>query len=79
VLLRPRDGAAELPVQLAVKYEMVVNLKTAKARERGPKALREPANQERLSRCDAAARTQINERIEKLLAADRIAGEALDA
>jgi hypothetical protein len=45
-------------------------------RERGLRALKEPANQERLSRCDAAARAQINERIEKLLAADRIPGGA---
>jgi hypothetical protein len=36
-------------------------------------------NQERLSRCDAAARAQINQRIEKLLAADRIPGGAIDA
>jgi hypothetical protein len=35
-------------------------------RERGLAALKEPANQERLSRCDAAARQQINERIERL-------------
>jgi hypothetical protein len=35
-------------------------------RERGPAALKEPNNQERLSRCDAAARQQINERIERL-------------
>jgi hypothetical protein len=43
-------------------------------RERGLKALNEPATQERLSRCDAAARAQINQRIEKLLAAGRIPG-----
>ena len=35
-------------------------------RERGLAALREPANLERLSRCDATAKTEINERIEKL-------------
>jgi hypothetical protein len=35
-------------------------------RERGLAALKEPANQERLLRCDAAARQQINDRIEKL-------------
>jgi hypothetical protein len=35
-------------------------------RERGVAALKETINQERLSRCDAAARQQINERIERL-------------
>jgi hypothetical protein len=37
-------------------------------RERGIAALKEPDNIERLSRCDTAARKQINERIENLLA-----------
>jgi hypothetical protein len=36
-------------------------------RKRGLAALREPANIERLSGCDPAARQQINERIERLL------------
>jgi hypothetical protein len=36
-------------------------------RERGIAALQEPDNKERLSRCDAAARRQINERIGRLL------------
>ena len=35
-------------------------------RERGLQALKEPANVERLSRCDEAARAGINRRIEKL-------------
>jgi hypothetical protein len=35
-------------------------------RERGLKALREPANIERLARCDADAKAQINQRIAKL-------------
>jgi hypothetical protein len=35
-------------------------------RERGLAALKEPANLERLSRCDGAARAQINEWIAKL-------------
>jgi hypothetical protein len=35
-------------------------------RERGLAALKEPANIERLSRCDAAARAQIDQRIAKL-------------
>jgi len=42
-------------------------------RERGLAAMKESANQERLSRCDAAARQQINERIERL----KIRGVAL--
>jgi len=36
-------------------------------RERGVTALQEPANQERLARCDDATRQQINSRIDKLL------------
>jgi hypothetical protein len=43
--------------------------------ERGLKALRESANQERLARCDVAARAQINHRIERLIAAGRDARE----
>jgi hypothetical protein len=35
-------------------------------RERGLAALKEPATVERLERCDAAARAEINKRIEKL-------------
>ena len=36
-------------------------------RERGLKALQEPANIERLTRCDAAAKAQIDQRIDKLI------------
>ena len=36
-------------------------------RARGLAALQEPANIERLARCDPAARQQMNERIERLL------------
>jgi hypothetical protein len=36
-------------------------------RERGVAALKEPANVERLSRCDAAAKRQIDARIDKLI------------
>jgi hypothetical protein len=35
-------------------------------RERGMAALKEPANAERLSRCDEAAMKQIHERIERM-------------
>jgi hypothetical protein len=44
-------------------------------RDRGVAALEEPQSIERLSRCDRAARSQINDRIAKLLAAERIAGK----
>jgi hypothetical protein len=44
-------------------------------RERGLKALKEPANQERLRRCDTAAEDKIIQRIEKLHAAGRIPSE----
>jgi hypothetical protein len=36
-------------------------------RERGLAALKEPANVERLTRCDAAAKAQIDKRIRKLI------------
>jgi hypothetical protein len=42
-------------------------------RERGVQALREPANIERLLRCDSAARAEINERIKRGVAAKDIA------
>jgi hypothetical protein len=42
-------------------------------RERGVEALREPANIERLLRCDAAAKVEINERIADGIAARDIA------
>jgi len=42
-------------------------------RERGIHALREPANIERLLRCDSSARAEINERIKRGVAARDIA------
>ena len=48
------------------------------ARERGLRALKEPANQERLRRCDAAAQEQIIKRIEMLHAVGRIPGGDAD-
>lgn len=42
-------------------------------RERGVAALKEPVNLGRLSRCDAAARAEINRRIASLVAAKEIA------
>lgn len=43
-------------------------------RVRGVAALHEPANLERLARCDEDARRQINERIEKLFFSEASAG-----
>jgi hypothetical protein len=45
---------------------VVVEAVMLAVRERGLAALREPATIERLERCDAAARTEINQRIEML-------------
>jgi hypothetical protein len=42
-------------------------------RERGVASLTEPVNVERLLRCDAAAKTEINRRIAGLVAAEEIA------
>jgi hypothetical protein len=42
-------------------------------RERGLPALQEAANIERLLRCGATARTEINNRIDRLIAAKRVA------
>ena len=47
-------------------------------RERGLAALHETANRARLAECDAAAREQINQRIDRLMAAGRVP-EAADA
>jgi hypothetical protein len=41
-------------------------------RERGLGALKEPANVERLLRCDEVARDQINKRIERLIGQSRL-------
>jgi hypothetical protein len=41
--------------------------------ERGVAALKEPANIERLKRCGAAAKTEINKRIASLITAKKIA------
>ena len=41
-------------------------------RERGLDALSEPKNRARLSKCNAAARSQINDRIDRLMVAGRI-------
>jgi hypothetical protein len=48
-------------------------------RRLGLKALVEPANRQLLLNCSATARAEINARIERLLAADRIPSGASDA
>ena len=42
-------------------------------RERGPQALHEQGNVERLQHCDASARTEINKRIARLIATKEVA------
>ena len=42
-------------------------------RARGPQALHEQGNVERLQRCDASARTEINKRIARLIATKEVA------
>jgi hypothetical protein len=44
-------------------------------RERGLPALQEPTNVERLTRCDAAAKAQIDQRIKKLIDAEKISND----
>jgi hypothetical protein len=46
--------------------KVTVEVVMVAARARGIAALKEPATAERLQRCDAAARAEINQRIEKL-------------
>jgi hypothetical protein len=46
--------------------QVVIEAVMIAVRARGIGALKEPANLDRLRRCDAQARAQINERIEKL-------------
>jgi hypothetical protein len=78
-LERMAADATQIPAAPRPTPQTTVEAVMWTVRERGLKALGEPLNQERLSRCDAAARAQINQRIENLLAADRIPGGAIDA
>lgn len=66
-----------VPVQGRPTPQTLVEAVMFSVREGGLGVLKEPATQERLLRCDEAARAQINERIDKLMAAGRIPqGEA---
>jgi hypothetical protein len=75
-LSRREPAAGRAPAADRPTPQTTVEAVMYTVRERSLKALLEPANQQRLSRCDAGARTQINARIEKLLAANLIWGEA---
>jgi hypothetical protein len=54
---------------LCINPNSTIEVIMCSVRARGVSALKEPANIERLSRCDAAARKEINRRIESLIAA----------
>jgi hypothetical protein len=54
--------------------QTVIEAVMVSVREHGIAGLTEPDTRGRLSRCDAAARAQINERIEKLRVAGRLPG-----
>jgi hypothetical protein len=62
-IVRRQSGTPQTTIE-AILYSV---------RARGLQALKEPANIERLSRCDVAARAEINERIASLIATKRIA------
>ena len=57
---------------LCINPNSTVEVIMCGVRARGVSALKEPANIERLSRCDAAARKEINRRIDSLIAAREI-------
>jgi hypothetical protein len=73
-LERGTTEAAQMPAAPRPTPQATVEAVMWTVRERGLKALKEPANQERLRRCDAAAQEQIIQRIEKLHAAGCIPG-----
>lgn len=79
LLLDRAADTAGLPSPLRPTPQVTVEAVMWAVRQRGLPALREPVNQQRLLNCDAAARTQINQRIEALLAANYIPGGAIDA
>jgi hypothetical protein len=69
LLLDWAAAAARPPTAPRPTPQTTVEAVMYSVRERGTRALLEPANQERLKRCDAAARMQINQRIERMIAA----------
>ena len=60
-------GPIEAPAFRRPTPQVVIEAVMYAVRTRGLAAFKEPANIERLSRCDAEARAQINKRIEALL------------
>jgi len=68
-MTKQKNGAHQAKVAPQTTIEAIMWC----VRERGMQALREPANIERLLRCDSAARAEINERITRRLAARDIA------
>jgi hypothetical protein len=77
-LERMAADAARMPAAPRPTPQTTVEAVMWTVRERGLKALKEPANQERLCRCDAAAQEQIIQRIEMLHAAARVPGGDAD-
>jgi hypothetical protein len=63
---RNRAKPAEKPARRATP-RMTIEAIMIAVRQRGIGALREPANLERLSRCDRPAKDEINRRIENLI------------
>jgi hypothetical protein len=78
-LCRAASAAVHSPAAPRPTPQTTIEAVMWTVREGGLKALREPANQERLGRCDAAARAQINRRIEGLIAAGGIPGGVINA
>jgi hypothetical protein len=71
---RTARDAPQSPTAARPTPQSTVEAVMYSVRERGLKALKETASQERLHRCDAAAQEQIIQRIEKLHAAGCIQG-----
>jgi hypothetical protein len=79
LLLNRAADAAGSPSPHRPTPQVTIEAVMYSVRGRGLKALKEPATQERLRRCDASARAQINQRVEKLIAANRIPDGVIDA
>jgi hypothetical protein len=79
LLLDRAADAAGPPRLLRPTPQVTIEAVMYSVGERGLNALKEPATQERLRRCDAAARAQINQRVQKLIVANRIPDGAIDA
>jgi hypothetical protein len=69
---RERDRPAPPPQRPRPTPQVTVEAIMVAIRDRGLAALKEPAVRDRVQRCDMAARDQINQRIERLLARGEI-------